>query len=839
MTARPSLRARVPDAGTTDGDQILDRFLGWVSDVGLTPYPQQEEALLELMLGRHVVLGTPTGSGKSLVALGLHFKALCEGLRSFYTAPVKALVSEKFFSLCDDLGADAVGMMTGDTSINAQAPVVCCTTEVLAQMALRRGRLLDAPYAVLDEFHYYGDRDRGVAWQIPLIALPDTLFLLMSATLGNTASIEERLEERSGRPVAHVHSLERPVPLAFEYSETPLHETVQALCERGRAPVYVVHFTQRECVEQAQGLCSADLVSRQQKREIADALGGFRFDTPFGKDMQRFLGHGIGVHHAGLLPKYRLLVERLAGRGLLRVICGTDTLGVGVNIPIRTVLFSRLCKFDGEKVSILSVRDFQQIAGRAGRKGFDELGTVVCQAPEHVIENRKRAARAEKDGRRKAARKKAPARGLVPWNRDTFERLASRPPEMLQSRFDVSHGMLLAVLQRPDGPDYRALLGLIDQCHESPASRRRLRRRAAVLLRSLRSAGIVALVPGPDGGALRVAEDLQQDFSLHHTLSLYLVEALPALDPESERYPLEVLTLVEAILEDPVPILRAQRDERRRELLAQLKAEGVPYEDRITRLDEVGHPQPDADFVYESFRIFAASHPWVRQEDIRPKSVAREMVEAGASLVDTVRRYGIARSEGLLLRYLSDVHNTLLRSVPEAARTELLYDAIARLRFEVQRVDSSLVDAWQALQQPDAAAAPEAPPPVFDLALQERLLTARVRAELHALVRALSRGDYEEAARCVRQDPDDPWDAARFEQALAPFLEEYGRLEFTPDTRQARHTLLKQTGPRCWDAFQVLVDPLGDNLWAVEGEVDLRCERDPEDPLLRMRRIGS
>ncbi len=474
---RRTLADRVPAGGVREADEILGRFLGWVSERGLEPYPQQEEALLELMLGRHVVLSTPTGSGKSLVAQGLHFKALCEGRRSFYTSPVKALASEKFFAWCEDFGPENVGMLTGDASINPDAPIVCCTTEVLANMALRRGAELDAPYVVLDEFHFYGDRERGIAWQIPLLVLRDTCFLLMSATLGNTAPLEARLKSRTGRPVTCVHSDVRPVPLDFEYRETPIHETLEDLVREGRAPVYLVHFTQRECSEQAQGLTSANLSSREERRAIAEAVGGARFDTAYGAELKRLLRHGVAVHHAGLLPRYRLLVEQLAQRGLLKVICGTDTLGVGVNIPIRTVVFSRLCKFDGEKVALLGVREFKQIAGRAGRRGFDERGSVVCQAPEHVIENRRLAARRERrpagGGRRRDPPRKRPPRGLVPWTRETFESLIERPPEMLRSRFDVSHGMLVGVLQRPEaergGAGYRALCELIEASHESDA----------------------------------------------------------------------------------------------------------------------------------------------------------------------------------------------------------------------------------------------------------------------------------------------------------------------------------------------------------------------------------
>jgi hypothetical protein len=841
---RPSLAARIPHGGTRDPGEILEIFLQWVADTGLEPFSHQEEALLELMADRHVVLGTPTGSGKSLVALGLHFKALCEGKRCFYTAPTKALVSEKFFSLCEDLGAAEVGMLTGDASINPDAPIVCATTEVLTRMCLRRGASLPVAYVVMDEFHFYGDRDRGPAWQIPLLTLPNTLFLLMSATLGNTAVIESRLRERTGREVASVFSDERPVPLDFEYRETPLQETIESLLAGGKAPIYVVGFTQRECAERAQGLTSAKVATREERKAVGLAIADFRFDSPYGKDLQRFVRAGIGLHHAGLLPKYRLLVEQLAQQGLLKVICGTDTLGVGVNIPIRTVVFTRLSKFDGEKVSILGVREFKQIAGRAGRKGFDDRGSVVCQAPEHVIENKRAAARATAPGSKRKTAKKVPApRGFVAWNRDTFERLIEKPPEMLHSRFAVDHGMLVAVLQREDAREtprgaYGALAELIDLSHGSPASKKRLRRHAAALFRSLRRAGIVVVARAP--GRVWVDEELQVDFSLHHTLSLYLVEAVAALDPDAPDYALQVLSLVEAIVDDPRPILWAQIDQAKRELLARLKAEGVPYEDRIRQLERVTHPQPEAEFLHATWAVFGETHPWLREEDIRPKSVAREMFESCRGFEEYVRHYAVARSEGLLLRYLSQVHNALVKSVPEWARSEEILDVIAFLRTMLARVDSSLVETWESLLHPGDRAATDEPaaPTAFDLALQERLLRARVRSELHALVRALAAGAFDEAPGCVHQDPDDPWDADRFERELAPFFEEYDRIPFTPEARRADRTRLARTGPRTWDVTQVLPDPAGDDVWAVHGRVDLTNEKNPEGSLVHLVRIG-
>ncbi|MCA9510308.1 MAG: DUF3516 domain-containing protein [Myxococcales bacterium] len=861
--ARPRrpLRDWIPDGALVDPDAILDRFLSWVDASGLAPYPAQEEALLALMTGDHVVLSTPTGSGKSLVALGLHFKALCEGKRSFYTAPIKALASEKFFALCDELGAENVGMLTGDASINWGAPVVCCTAEVLANMALRQGERADAPYVVMDEFHYYGDPERGVAWQVPLLALPRTRFLLMSATLGNTAPIEEAIERRTGRRVAHVHSDERPVPLDYEYAETPLHETIERLLGEGKAPIYAVAFTQRAAAEQAQALTSANVSTRERRAEIAAAIGGFRFDSPYGKDVRRILHHGIGLHHAGLLPKYRLLVEQLAQKGLLQVICGTDTLGVGVNVPIRTVLFTALSKYDGEKQALLRVRDFKQIAGRAGRRGFDVRGSVVAQAPEHVIENARARAKAEAAGGAKKRKlvAKSPPKGFVSWTRDTFDQLVAKPTEPLVSRFAVSHGMLVACLQRgidegARASGYEHLLALVDACHDDEARKRRHRRDAAARFRSLRAAEIVRLERGRPA-RVRIDADLQRDFSLHHTLSLFAVEAIGALDPSSADYALDVLSVVEAILEDPRAILYQLERRAKDELMARLRAEGAEYEERMAALEKVSWPKPNAEFLRAAFEHFALHHPWVRAEQVRPKGIAREMVERYASFADTVRANQLARMEGVLLRYLSQVWNALAHNVPAAAVTEELRDVREYLRATVTQVDSSLVKEWESLVAPGDAPQGDAAPMRArepDVLRDERALRARVRAECHRLVRALAHRDFEEAARCVRGGEDAAsesggadaadaggWTAERIADALAPFFAEYASLSFEPRARTADKTLLRERAPRLWDVHQTLVDDRGDEHWSCELEVDLRDGVPAEGPLIALRGIAA
>jgi len=849
MTAKPRpLIDWVPEGGLSSPDAILERFTRWCEEAELELYDAQEEALLELMTNRHVVLSTPTGSGKSLVALGLHFKALCEGRRSFYTAPIKALVSEKFFALCQELGADNVGMMTGDAAINRNAPVVCCTAEVLAQMALRRGPQANAPYVVMDEFHYFADRDRGWAWQLPLLALPASRFLLMSATLGNTAALEERLARLTGREVAHVHSDERPVPLDFSYRETPIVETVESLLASSRQPIYIVHFTQREAALQAQGLTSARITDKDEKRAISEAIGAFRFDSPYGKDIRRFLGFGIGLHHAGVLPRYRLLVEQLAQRGLLKVICGTDTLGVGVNIPIRTVLFTGLSKFDGEKVGLLSIRDFQQIAGRAGRRGFDVAGSVVCQAPEHVIENQRATAKAAggtrsgRGGKKKSMQKKPPPKGFVGWSEETFRQRIESPPETLRSRLTLTHATVVASLQRGldqdlPGSGYRELIRIVDDSFESDARKRRLRRDAAILFRSLRRAGIVRLEPakGRRGSVARVDADLQRDFGLHHTLSLYLVDAVQALDPASPDYALDVLSVVEAILENPRALLQAQVRQRKSELIERLKAERVPYEERMEKLEGVTWDKPNAQFLYETFDLFARHHPWVGTDSVRPKSIAREIWEGFLSFDDYVRRYGIARMEGVLLRYLSQVHGTLARNLPESARNEEILELIGFFRAMLARVDSSLVEEWENLVAPGAEApsATEGTPARAPRRLDRRSFDARVRAEMHQLMQALSRRDFEAALACLAEDAEAGWTAEGLEAELGPLLESGGEIRCDPPARLNHWTRIEARGELHFDVIQTLIDAEGEGDRRIETEIVLEEPRLPAGPMLR------
>ncbi len=693
-TGTPPLAARLA------ADSPLDGFVDYVTSEGISLYPAQEEALLEILDGRNVIMNTPTGSGKSLVAAGAHFAALAAGRRSVYTAPIKALVSEKFFALCEAFGADRVGMITGDAAVNPQAPIICATAEILANWALRDGAEADVDVVIADEFHFYADPQRGWAWQVPLLTLPQCQFVLLSATLGPTQRFADELTGRTGRETVTVRSAERPVPLRFEYGMLPLHASIEDLLERNRAPVYVVHFTQREAIEAAQAYTSIGVLSRAERDLVAEAVGGFKFDSPIGKDLRRLIGHGVGVHHAGLLPKYRLLTERLAQQGLLKLICGTDTLGVGVNVPIRTVLFTQLCKYDGQRTRLLNAREFHQIAGRAGRAGYDDQGWVRVQAPAHWIENRVAAEKAESNpkAKRKLTKRRPPERNYAHWNTETFDRLVAAEPEPLTSSFEVSHQMVMHMLDRP-GDGCADLRRLLVQNHETRRRQRRHIRRAVAIYRSLVDAGVVEVLEAPDewGRRVRVTVDLQDSFALHQPLSLFAVEALGVLDADETDYPLDVLSVIESVLENPGPVIAAQVERLRSDLLGELKAQGVPYEERMERLAAVEHPKPLREFLYGAFDIFRGHHPWVEGENVRPKSIARELHERAMTFGEYVNHYGLKRSEGLLLRYLSDAYRALVQNVPTDHRTPELDELTDWLGALVRGVDSSLLDEWERL----------------------------------------------------------------------------------------------------------------------------------------------
>ena len=810
-----------------DTDEIYERFFTWVEDVkGVKPWPHQEEATMDLLAGGHVILNTPTGSGKSLVALGMHFAALCTGRRSYYTAPIKALVSEKFFDLVEVFGRENVGMITGDTHINADAPIICCTAEILANQALREGRHADVGCVAMDEFHYYGDPERGWAWQVPLLTLPDTQFLLMSATLGNVDAIADKLEDMTDTDVDIIADAPRPVPLTYEYTLDPLEKTVELAFGKGETPIYVVHFSQDAALETANALASTGVSSKEQRAAIAEAIKGTKFTTAFGKILQRLLRTGIGIHHAGMLPRYRRLVEQLAQQGLLPVICGTDTLGVGINVPIHSVVLTALTKFDGTKMRKLRAREFHQIAGRAGRMGFDTEGLVIAEAPEFEIENAKALAKAGNDPKKlkKIKRKKAPE-GFVTWNENTFDKLIDAAPETLVPHMKITHSMVLNEVEQGGDARYR-IDRLIDDSAQTPEQKERLHARADEIFQTLFDTNVIETEDRDDGGKdYFMTVDMPDDFALDQPLSPFLLAALELLDPESDTYALDVISMVEATLEDPKQVLRAQERQARDEAMIRMKEDGLDYDERMDRLQEITYPKPLEDMLQAAFDEYRHDVPWANDYWLSPKSVVRDMVETASDFTGYIARYNIARSEGTLLRYLSDAYRALARTVPQEKRDEQLDDIISWLRVVVRSIDSSLVDEWEhAGTDTDAseAAANLAAPGAKQAVVEDRRgLTVLVR---NAVFRRVQLMDLDKPDELGALDKDWGYGVHEWEDTLDDYYDEHEYVNIDAKARSGELFILdesKENSEHAWKVRQIIDDSDGDHDWAITGTVDL------------------
>ena len=834
-------------------DALFEAFVEWTVEQGLTLYPHQEEAAIELFDGNNVVLATPTGSGKAMVAIAAHFAALAERRTTFYTAPIKALVSEKFFALCAIFGAENVGMLTGDASVNSDAPIICCTAEVLANIALREGPGADVGQVVMDEFHFYADGQRGWAWQVPLLCLPQAQFLLMSATLGDVSRITDDLTKRTGRETALIDDAQRPVPLTFAWSVEPLHELLEELTREDQAPIYVVHFTQASAIERAQSLLSAKLCTRDERDAIAEAIGAFRFTAGFGRTLSKLVRSGIGVHHAGMLPRYRRLVEQLAQTGLLKVICGTDTLGVGINVPIRTVVFTGLAKYDGTKHRLLKAREFHQIAGRAGRAGFDTSGYVVVQAPDHVIDRTRALAKAGDDPKkRRKVQTKKPPEGETSWTEETFSRLRDASPEALVSRMRVDHSMILNVVNQP-GDAVETMRGLVEDNHEDERGRAKLSEQARALGDELVGAGVLEWLaePDEDGRTLRLAIDLQEDFALNQPLASFALKAFELIDPESEDPTLDVVSIVEAILDDPFPVLRAQAHKAKGDAVAEMKAEGIEYDERMELLEEVTYPMPLGESLLDALREYRETHPWVRETDLSPKSVVRDMYEQGMTFTEFVAHYGLARSEGLVLRYLSNAYRALRQTVPDQVKTDELDEIVEWLGETIRQTDSSLLDEWEALTDPEsverataAAAAGEPAPPPRPITGNERAFTRMVRNAMFQKVQLAARDRFEDlaaieaAAAALTDPPGRPsMTKADWEAALGTYWDEHETIGTGQEARSPELLMIDKGGardtPRTWTVRQIIDDPEGDHDFAIVATVDLDGSDAAGEPVIQ------
>lgn len=883
----------------TDDDALYEAFSSWASSTGRPLYRHQDESLIEILSGNHVIAATPTGSGKSMIALAAHFVSMAHGGRSYYTAPLKALVSEKFFDLVSLFGADNVGMVTGDVSLNADAPIICCTAEILANQSLREGPTLDADMIVMDEFHFYADPQRGWAWQVPLLELTRPQFIAMSATLGDTTVFRKQWTERTGRPTVEITDAQRPVPLEYDYVVDTLQDTVERLLSEGRHPIYIVHFSQKDAVDTASSLMDRKLVSPEVRSQIARELSTVSFTKGFGQTLRGLLSHGIGVHHAGMLPRYRRLVERLTQQGLLPVICGTDTLGVGINVPIRTVLLTSLVKFDGSKMRHLRSREFHQIAGRAGRAGFDTVGFVRVLAPEHEVEAARErarltaaqeAARDEREAKRakkKASKKRSgPKEGQITWSRSTFERLRDAAPEALQSHFEMTHSTVLNVLGGAadagrDPAEHLVHLALHNDDQPLPANPHI--RHLADIYTSLLQAGVVEHLSSARAQELGVSRlqlvaDLPDDFALNQPLSPFALAAFELLDPDSPTFALDVISIVEAVLEDPRPLLYAQENQAKAAAVASMKAQGMEYDERMAALEEISWPKPLEELLSPAFSVYARSNPWVGDLELSPKSVIREMIENAMTFTELISRYDVGRSEGVILRYLSDAYRMMRQVIPEEIMTDELESMISWLADLIRSVDSSLLDEWEAMMNGEELVEAEGAPSsvgaecafgadesgAIAFTANRHAFRNTVRRALFNFVELMSRDDVDGLERASAQAADSdglfaeaaPWTGDDWDHALERYWAEHDWIDINQGARsQALCALEEQVSGEdvlalmsfsardnaiqrsrfealaravdeapagsVWLATQTITDPEGNMDWRIAALVDL------------------
>lgn len=861
-----------------DPEDALMRYSSWVQSQGITLWPHQEEALLDLASNEHVILGTPTGSGKSLVAVGMCYFACTQNKTIYYTAPIKALVSEKFFYLVKLFGKDLVGMITGDCVINSEAPIICCTAEILAQDALRWETDSDIKLVCMDEFHYFGDKDRGWAWQVPLLVLKDTQFLLMSATLGDTTALAQKLKSLTQRDVSTITNAPRPVPLSYSYSTLSLEASVELIMQQRGVPVYIVCFAQSEAQKSAAALASFGISNKEEREEIKKELAGFNFSTAYGKELKRLLLCGVGVHHAGMLPRYRLLVERLAQKGLLPVICGTDTLGVGINVPIHTVVLRALAKYDGRRMRILNSREFHQITGRAGRSGFDTEGVVVSLATPYEIERLRARAKAANDPKKlKRIKVPKPPEGYVGWSEHTFQKLIESEPEALTPRLKITHAMVLAEVMH-GGAAYARLHALIKNSFQTAEEQEKLIHACQEIFATLMDAGVIvrgeatgaAAQPGDDtagdqpaagttsdtaattagdtnattaadtweNASYALAKDIPSDFALDQMLAPFVIAACELIDRESPNYALDIVSLVEASLENPPQIMKALVKEAKNKALAEMKMEGIDYEERMERLENVSYEKPLKELIDAAYTRYCAEVPWAKDFQLYPKSIVRAMLESANDFKGYVQKISISRSEGTLLRYLSDAWRVLAKTIPQEFINDDLERIISWLHMLIRTTDSSLLDEWE--MDSLTAKTPQTP----------RVGPAQIVEDPHGLEIMIHNALFKRVLLASKNDSaalgklDEPFGfyERKWRSVLDEFFEAHEALYINQDARSKRYFSVdtrEEKTQHLWHAHISFLDAEGDIDFGISADVDLDATKTAGEVIFMHYRAGA
>ncbi|HEY0191295.1 MAG TPA: DEAD/DEAH box helicase, partial [Kofleriaceae bacterium] len=376
----------------TDGELELAFYEKFLWGRGLEPYPVQEQAISHIFAGRSVLVTVPTGTGKTLMAKAALFAALGRGQRAIYTTPLRALTEEKYRELCADFGDENVGFATGDYKVNREAPIQVEVAEILWNRIVAEKHVSPAETVVMDEGHYFNDPERGYVWEQSIIGLdPRTQLVILSATVGHPEKFCHWVELTRRMPMALVDSRDRKVPLVHEFREEMLIDTVRQLAFSGDVPAIVFVFGREQCFEVARLLKSCRrFTTDEEKARVEKLCDEALLASGVARELRPLLTHGIGIHHAGILPRYKQLVEQLALERLIKFVVSTETIAAGINLPARTVVFPSLRKFIKQQARVITAAEYHQMAGRAGRPQFDDRGLAITLAPEAVVSDLKK-----------------------------------------------------------------------------------------------------------------------------------------------------------------------------------------------------------------------------------------------------------------------------------------------------------------------------------------------------------------------------------------------------------------------------------------------------------------
>lgn len=705
----------------SDGELELSFYEKFLWSRGLEPYPVQEQALAHIFAGTSVLVTVPTGTGKTLMAKAALHAALGRGHRAIYTTPLRALTEEKYRELSADFGEHNVGFATGDYKVNRDAPIQVEVAEILWNRIVADKHVSPAEIVVMDEGHYFNDPERGYVWEQSIIGLdPRTQLVVLSATVGHPEKFCHWVELTRRVTMALVDSRERKVPLVHEFREEMIIDTVRELAFSGDVPAIVFVFGREQCFEVARLLKSCRRFTTDEEKAKVEAMCDEAL-LPSGasKELRPLLTHGIGIHHAGILPRYKQLVEQLALERLIKFVVSTETIAAGINLPARTVVFPALRKFVKQAPRLVTAAEYHQMAGRAGRPQFDDRGLAITLAPEQIVSDLKKelkdaAKRAAYDEAKvkksvyNRARSDAQRKGDIVWTPEVHAELVRGEPAELRSKTKITAEQVLAI-GLPDltatkiatdsvearmaaaeaslPPSMRLdIVTVIENLLLEDRERVVLQKTLAQLVDNLKAIGVI------DEHGKQISGQMIRDLQGMDGLFIYYV-----LFNHQLEY-IELRELIEYLIDHDVIqrlLDRKGEDAKREWCRAKLRElrEGNPHitwEDVEAEWDKE-HPRPPTKVEVIHAELSAkVPHPELHGGK-KPKNVWATLEDSGMGFLEFVERHSLEHEEGNLFSYLVRVMN-FARKLGQASQLSEFEDMAERVQKLLARVDIRLID---------------------------------------------------------------------------------------------------------------------------------------------------